>query len=337
MKSPLHPALFRYLRSIQSSDRVGLHGFFRDHNSAPSRSARTVYRWQRTLGDQLLVIPNVLVEGLGLRHAHLFVTKPDESWLSLPYAVEAAWVTPDFCQEVCYLHCLVPASLDFAAVLQEYPCARYEVVWSSTGWQQFLNDVEEIVLPVATEVSDDDLVHRSPFVIPAMMELWQYPNSLPLAWQRIKDRLGSRVKEYLPRTKVRYTNGKNHLTSAFRLLKDAGLLGQHVIRYHPLLAQSVEVFAHVHLDRDDVTGLLRNLRGTLHAIETYPTGDGYWCRLLGPHQLLDALLQLPLAVRERVGGIYFHTKRHPAPMVRFAYEAVFDPTTGTWSGARDEH
>jgi hypothetical protein len=36
-------------------------------------------------------------------------------------------------------------------------------------------------------------------------------------------------------------------------------------------------------------------------------------------------------VREIFSGLYFHTKRHPAPMVRFRYESAFDPGTGSWT------
>jgi hypothetical protein len=329
-KPPLHPALFRYLRSVQASDRVGLHGLLR-RKSDCARSARTVYRWQRSLGNQLLVIPNVVVERLGLRHAHVFVTKPDPSWLSLPYAVEAAWVTPDFCQEVCYLHCLVPATVDLDALLKSLPCSRYEMVWSGSGWQQFLANEEELFLPVPIEGSVSDVLGQAPFVVPSMMELWTYPNSLPLAWERIRQRLGTRVKDYLPRTRVRYVNGKTHLTAAFRSLKDDGLFCQHIVRYHPLLAASVEVFLLVCMEREDVTVLLRGLRPVLHAVETYPTTGGYWCRLLGPHRLLDAIMLLPVSVRERVTTIHFHTKRHPSPVVRFAYETAFNPKTGAWT------
>ena len=77
--------------------------------------------------------------------------------------------------------------------------------------------------------------------------------------------------------------------------------------------------------------LLEELRHCLHAVETYPTGDGYFCRLLGPHALLDAIMRLPAAVRERARNVYFHTKRHPAPVVRFRYEVLFEPATGAWT------
>lgn len=331
MNRPLHPTVFRYLRSVQASDRVGLHGFFRRNHDVP-RSCRTVYRWHRRLGDQFLVVPSVTVEQLGLLHAHVFVLRPDPSWLSCPYAVEAAWVTPDFCQEVLYMHCLVPAGTDLAVLYRGFRCAQYDVVLSGSGWQQFLVDDSPIVLPVpSTAGVAGDLLRRHPFVVPAMMELWQYPNSLPLAWARIRQRLGDGLKRFLPRTKIRYVNGKNHVTDAFRNLQRDGLLRQQLVRYHPLLSASVEVFVRVRLDRDDLTVLLTGLRGVLHAVETYPLVDGYWCRLLGPHQLLDAMIRLPERVREQCNLVYFHTKRHPSPVVRFAYERLFDPTTGAWS------
>jgi hypothetical protein len=55
-------------------------------------------------------------------------------------------------------------------------------------------------------------------------------------------------------------------------------------------------------------------------------------RLLGPHRLLDAIIALPVQLRERCAKIYFHTKRHPAPRVRFRYEHVFDLRQG-WVSA----
>ena len=55
--------------------------------------------------------------------------------------------------------------------------------------------------------------------------------------------------------------------------------------------------------------LLETLRPVLHAIETYPTNDGHYCRLLGPHHLLDAIINLRAADRDRLSLLHFHTKR----------------------------
>jgi len=205
-----------------------------------------------------------------------------------------------------------------AAFLRGFPDAT--IVWSSSGWQQFLTGTEEILLPIPVSVVQSDVVQRCPFILPAMMELWTYPNSLPVAWQRIQHRLGHRLKTYLPRTKLLRVNGKTHLTQAFRALRDEGLVRQHLVRYHPLLAMSVEVFALARLDRAALTNVLSDLRRVLHAIESYPTDEGYLVRLLGPYQLLDAIINLPVSIRERLGSVHFHTKRHPAPLVRYEYE-----------------
>jgi len=234
----------------------------------------------------------LLVNALGLRQAHLLVTKPGPAWLSFPYAIEAAWITPDFAQDVLYLRCLVPATTDLLPLLQALPCDRYEIIWSGNGWQQFLTEEEELLLPTTRDEPVASVLQAAPFTVPAMAELWTYPNSLPVAWERIRQRLGRTIKDYLPRQRVQTINGKTHITTAFRLLKERGLFYQHIVRYHPLLAESVEVFLHVTLERDDVTILLEGLREDLHAVETYPTKDGYWCRLLGPHRLLDAIISL---------------------------------------------
>ncbi|MDX2154028.1 MAG: hypothetical protein SFV54_25030 [Bryobacteraceae bacterium] len=280
-------------------------------------------------------MPNVSVEPLGLRHAHVFVTDPVDRVLAMPYAVEAAWVTPDFCQEVLYLHCLVPARIakEFVALAEAFG-ASTRVVWSSSGWQQFLLEEEPMQLPLPVgDLEESEILRRLPFVVPAMMELWTYPNSLPVIWQRIRARLGKNVKAYLPRTKVRYVNGKTHVTQAFGLLQNEGLVRQQLIRYHPLLAVSVEVFLLIRQDREETMRILDVLRWCLHAVESYPTTDGYWCRLLGPHRLLDAIMNLPSQVRSQCGLVYFHTKRHPTPIVRFGYEAVFDVASRTWRTA----
>jgi hypothetical protein len=35
--------------------------------------------------------------------------------------------------------------------------------------------------------------------------------------------------------------------------------------------------------------------------------------------LLDAIINLDPSIRERLSRVHFHTKRHPSPVVRFAY------------------
>jgi hypothetical protein len=321
---PVDEQLFSYLRERQGSDDTGLEASI----SAPTR--RTVYRWHQRLGDQLLVIPNIAVESLGLRHAHVFITNPDASWLSFPYAVEAAWLTPDLARIVLYLHCLVPASTDLNAVItgRKREGQEVETIGSRSGWQQLLSDEEDIILPVISTTALPDMRRRSPFIVPTAVELWTFPNTLPVAWSRIKDHLGEDVTNYLHSSRTR-RRGKEYLTHALETLRDEGLFCQHLIRFHPLLAESIEVFLHVQLNRDDLAVLLEGLRHCLHGVETYPTANGYWCQLLGPRQLQDAIMHLPVDIRVRISRVYFHAKQ-PAPTVRFQYETLYDPVTCSW-------
>src|SRR5258706_2448211 len=165
MRPPLHPTVLRHLQAVQRSTRVGLHSLLRGKNT-DVRSASTVYRWQRSLAEQLLVVPNVSVELLGLRHAHVFLTTPLGN-IDCPFAVEAAWITADFCQEVLYLHCLVPVAHVTAFTTS---MAGGTIVWSSSGWQQILPSDEEILLPIpAGAVAPSDLVCQPPFLLPAFM------------------------------------------------------------------------------------------------------------------------------------------------------------------------
>jgi len=328
MMPPLHPVLFRHLCEVQRST-APVESFFHRQQSILSRMSW--YRMTQSLGDALLVIPSVAVERLGLVHLHVFITSPGDAWVQCPYAVEASWVTPDLCTEVLYLHCLIPAQRKdhVLSLLRTFHCDQYEAVWSSTGWQQFLDDEDEVSIPVADPVVPSSVLREYPLVVPVVMEFWRHPNSMPLVWERLRSTLSQRLRFFLPRTKIHYVNGRLHVGAMLRHLQREGLLRQHIIRYHPLLAASVEVFLTLRMDRDDVRGLVEGLRSCLHAVESYPTSDGYLVRLLGPHRLLDAIMMLPSGVRSRAGMVFFHTKRHPAPRVRFAYETLFDPTT-TW-------
>jgi hypothetical protein len=275
MNRALHPTVFRYLRSVQKADHVGKYAHLRGPNHSPPA---TVYRWHHQLGDHLLAIPNITVEALGLRHVHLFITRPDTSWLESAYAVEAAWVTNDFCKETLYLHLLLPTTISLEAITR--PAEQLHSAVSSSGWQQFLLDDEFVQLPVDITAPCSDVVQRCPIAIPALMESWQHPNSLPLMWARIKQRLGERTKKFLKTMRVKEVNGKMYLSHAFSELRKDQLIRQHIVRYHPLLAASVEVFLQVQMERAGVTALIERLRTDLHAVETYPMTDGYFCRLL---------------------------------------------------------
>jgi hypothetical protein len=181
---PLNPAVLQYLRAVQRNTDVGTHALARHAD----RSRRTIYRWQRRFGDQLRIMPSVTVEHFGLTHAHAIIRHPDPSWLACPYAVEAAWVTTDLVDRALYLHCLVPI-MHQRAIEQVFRDAleRPTVVWSSSGWQQFLDPKVDIDLPSDTFRLDGDtsLLVRHPLIVPVVMESYQHPNSMPDLWERI--------------------------------------------------------------------------------------------------------------------------------------------------------
>ncbi len=328
---PLSSALLRYLRGVQRQTGVGLRALV---HASSDRSVRTVYRWRRDLGEQLLVIPSVRVEYLGLLHAHVFVHEPSDAWLSCRYGVEAAFVTADLTTHFLYVHCLVPVLQQRAAItyFESLGSARWEVLWSGSCWQEFVHPDEALSMPSsATLMADSELLRAYPLVVPVMMESWRYPNSMPMIWERVKQRLAHRdLRAHLPHRRVHVINGKTHVKRAFDLLSAQGLLAQHVVRCHPLLNGSVKLFVRINGDRVTTLRLLTGLRRFLHAIETYPTVDGYFCRLLGHYDLLYALMHLPEEDRSLLRVVCVHTKRYPAPTMHFAYHDLFDPRSGTW-------
>lgn len=323
-----------YLQRMQQSACISMHGFtVRDVASVTS-----VYRWRRTHGDRLLAIPNVNVEYLGLLHAHIIARGPEEAWRSCPYAVEAAWITPDLLHDGLYVHCLVPASHQRAAnaLFATLGAQQSDVVWSGSGWQQFVRPFADITIPqpIIQQTVDEELLRRHPLVAPVLMEVWRYPNSMPMIWWRIRHHVPEKLQAYLPGQRVYPVNGKRHVRDALQALSTAGLISQHLVRYHPLFTGRTEVFLLATLDKRALVALLERLRDVLGAIETYPTSDGYFCRLLGSYELIDRLMTLAPADRAALRIMCWHTKRHPGPTVRFRYEKLFAPHNGTWRDAR---
>lgn len=279
-----------------------------------------------------MIIPSVQVEVLGLRHAHVFITDAREECLRCPYAVEAAWVSPDLVQHVLYLHCLVPVSQQrrAAALFAALPSGPVSVLWSGSGWQSCLGPDEEFTLPVQPThfKVDDQLLRRHPLVVPVLMELWQYPNSMSAVWFRIRARDGPRLRSYV-HGPTHVVNGMLHVRDACHTLSGSGLVTGHVLRYYPLLQGCIEVFLTVS-NREVLLRLVRELRLWVRAVETYPLAEGFFCRLLGVYQLMDAMMTLAPELRQCLRVLFFHTKRHPSPRVMFAYNDLFDPRTGTW-------
>src|SRR5437868_8354005 len=138
---PLDPAVLQYFRAVQRATDVGTHALARH----AGRSDRTVYRWQRRFGEHLRIVPSVSVEYFGLTHVHLIIRNPDVSWLSCPYAVEAAWVTTVLVDRALYLHCLVPVVHQrLSQQVFRDALERPIVIWSGSGWQQFVQANERL-------------------------------------------------------------------------------------------------------------------------------------------------------------------------------------------------
>jgi hypothetical protein len=192
---PLHPAILSYLRTVQSATTVGTHAFLRKHLKYPPR---TVYRWQFRLGDQLLIVPSVWTEALGLLHAHLFIVEDREAWASCPYAIEAAAGSTKLSQDVLYLHCLVPAAQQASVAAAWSRHRGVRVVWSGTGWQQFVLPGTPLSLPLPSSHADVTVLMRHPFVVPVMAESWRHPNSMGMMWARASKRLGADATACVP-------------------------------------------------------------------------------------------------------------------------------------------
>lgn len=174
---------------------------------------------------------------------------------------------------------------------------------------------------------DGSLVARSPLVVPVVVESWQYPNTFPMIWARIVQHLGPAVESYARRKNCRY--GPHRVRVAFNALSRERLIVQHVIRYHPLLAGMVEFFVGVAGTREDLRSFLDCVRAHVRSVESYPTKNGYLCRMQAATSLLAALFFLPAAYQGKV-GVYLQSAQHYPYPVRFRYETLFDPLTGTW-------
>ena len=351
MVQPFHPRLLQYLDTVQRSTRcAGIEELYRA-NQQTLPHPRTIYRWHKDLGKRLVLFPVFTVGHFGLVDLHLFLNNPRREWLRFPYAVEHAWLTPDLYSRVLYLHCVIPAAhRDIIERLvrdlqRAGMCERYELLWTDSGWQ-FLNLVGSKEVPGWPSASLDvtrpemgqELIRRLPLVIPVVFEAWNQHRSLQQLWVAIQNRVGSRLKEFLPRQQIYRVNGKAHVKEIYHTLVRAGIFRQYLLRYQPLVKESVAVFLMLRVEPEQVVELFEELRSTAWIIEIHRAAKG-WClvRLLGSHELLNVMIALPGCFRNRRFKIYFHEKRDASDeqeTVRFCYEFLFDPARARWSFPR---
>jgi hypothetical protein len=303
---------------------------------------RTLARRRRQVRSSLRVFPSFTVEALGLSHVHVIVLGRDRRWLRFPYAVEYEWATRDFVQQALYLHCLVPTEHveRVEALIRELSRAGWGtasfVLSSQSGWQHFSRCGHDAATqPVGSIPQEPELLRQYPLAVAVIAEAWDREATLPSLWRRIEKRLGRRVQEFLPRRRVLHTNGKEHIRAACTGLARAGLFRQQLIRFTPEESVGVEVLLMDRDLKDHMVELLAELHGLARVTETYAGRDGIVVdRLLGSSAVLNAILHTT-GTLGKSAAIFFVEKRTSADEVRFAYDLLFNPKTGTWEFPRD--
>lgn len=296
-------------------------------------TARSVYRWQAALANDLFFYPSVAYRSLGLSTVHLFIDDPAPVWRSFPYAIRAEWVLQRPGATTLYLHCLVPRvhEEEVMRVLhaaEGATAARVTTIASADGWQ-VLQDFGPSELPVDGDVQVWDIVERLPLLIPVIFETAEQGHSLPTIWDSIYARLGKRTWEYLPRFAKRLpTNGKAYVKECFALLNHTGLFRQNIIRYRAINAIGTPMYLHV----DASLGAIINAFNA-PAIDVYPTGEeSALLRVVSTHALTKLVFSTTSDL-PRITTWYFvdtlRTDRDPV-RPRFAYEHLFDPATTEW-------
>jgi hypothetical protein len=300
------------------------------------RGRRTLYRWRGRLGSGLRVVPSFSVERLGLSHLHLVIANPSDAWLHFPYALEHAWLTQDFLEDRLYLHCLVPAAHKKAVgnLVRECQragwCTGVTSAWSASGWQELSESTENAL--TAAPAGLDPVLREHPFVVPAIFESWNHPESLAAVWTGITAHIGECLRQYLPHGRIYQVNGKTHVRQAYEVLSHRGLFRQYIVRYEAWATESLEVFLFLQQATEWIAELQEALRPAAAVIETFTADDGTAIvRAVGHDAMLHVILGLRRESRAYVTQLFL---RDPRPergaTVRFCYELLFDPRTGTW-------
>lgn len=348
MVAALHPNVLRFLNQLhRSTFVVGLDELTR-RNGMPT--PRTLYRWHRKFGDQLIYYPAVAYSAFGLTHWHLFIEEPHGSWDEWPYAIRADWVVRRPGQRVLYLHCLIPRIHDDAIRqllddLVSLGYARDTTIYTSDDGSQYLRGIlqtnheqrarDDVVVWRDSNTGVHDLIERYPLVIPVTFEMVERRRSIPLLWSIIFERLGEHVWEYLPpRINHLPRNGKLYVREALRLLSDAFLVREHVIRFQPLEEISIDVIALTIGGPDDALHLVGN---EPPLVDIFPTQhETCVTRVTGTLSFLTRFFSAGTA---NIINCFFVDRtmndREPV-VVRFRYEDLFDPATTEWGFPRDQ-
>ena len=306
-----------YLVALSRSPTcMGLDEFCRVHRGLVPHE-RTILRWHRQLGNSFVVYPSFLVEALGLAHLFLFVRSPGLSWRAFPYAVEATWVSPDCTTRVLFLHAVVPIVHRERVAASLRGLGSCVVVWGSSGWEH-LSWCGGAVFPTtwAVPLARSELCD-CPLVVPVVFESWGRRASLQSLWDSIHRRVGDRVREYVGR-RCYATNGKLHVRHALHLLSERGVFRQYVVRYRPLLDETLRLLVLTSWDERTLQSFAQRIQNDAVSIATYPTASGWLLVLAGRPGLLERVMDA------RPDCVYFVRDEET---VRFRYEDLFDPVS----------
>jgi len=333
------PNVLRFVHELHRCERVGgIEEFLRARPSLAS--ARSVCRWHRELGDALTYYPSVAYEALGLTHVHLLIEDPRTAWERLPYAIRGSWlVCGPAGTRVLYLHCLVPHAhvSALAQLLAECRAPQGDRITSITttdGWQ-LLQHEQQRAVTWSSPARAWDAVEHYPLLIPVIAESIEVRRSMPELWSVISDRAGDRVWEYLPRGMRRLPhNGKQYIAHALRVLNDALLFRQHVIRYAAYDSITTEVVLRVRTGPEE---LARLCSPDAPIIELYPGATEVLVRVHGTPACLTHLFTSFATLDVTAWWFVDRIAAARSPLtVRFAYELLFDPMTTQWLFQRDE-
>jgi hypothetical protein len=336
MTAPKH--LLQFLSVLYDSPKaMGIEEFARTNRSF---TARSLYRWQAELSDDLIFYPSVAFRSLGLSTMHLFIDDPSPIWREFPYAIRGEWVVSRPGQHTLYLHCLVPSvhELQLVAVLRDaegVTAAKITSIEARDGWQVLRDFGTSPVSRTPTIARDQhvwDIVERLPLLIAVIFECVEQGQSLPAIWESIYARLGKRTWDYLPRFARRLpTNGKAYVKECFALLNHTGLFRQNIIRYRPLNAVGTPMFLRV--EGSELSAIINAFAEHSPSVDVFPIGDDVaLLRVVSTHELTQHVFSTA-ANLPRINDWHFvdalRNEREPV-RPRFAYELLFDPATTEW-------
>lgn len=255
-------------------------------------------------------------------HVHLFIARPTERWLGFPYAVEGRWLTRDLRHQLLYLHCVVPTEQAEAILFWLRQKLRRSVCIVVTGdGRQVIEQRQPVNDPVQTAGSRTELLTQCPLLVPVLFESQMQPHNLGALWSAIFKRLGHRARLFLPHRRLYRVNGKLHVKEALHVLEREGLFLQYVVSPDALLHERLLIIAVVATPQ--CAAFLAELEQVVASQQF--RGDQYTVLIAVVERATLEHLPPRVMVRD-----LFLVTRTPTLPVRFSYEVLFEPTTGSW-------